>query len=81
MPAKNEADGLENLLMAVKSCQPDAELILVNDGSDDQTGEIASSIADIVVNHPYSMGNGAAIKSGARIASGDVIVFLDSDAS
>jgi glycosyltransferase involved in cell wall biosynthesis len=52
---------------------------VVNDGSSDNTGEIAENLADRVITHPYSMGNGAAVKNGAREASGEILVFMDAD--
>ena len=52
---------------------------MVNDGSDDNTASLAESAGARVINHPVSMGNGAAIKAGARAAQGDVLVFLDGD--
>lgn len=79
IPAKNEATNLAEHLDEVRALYPSQELIVVNDGSSDDTGEIAESAGAIVVNHPYSMGNGAAIKSGARAASEKYILFLDAD--
>lgn len=79
MPAKNEAKSLVDLIPMLKAEQPEAELIVVNDGSTDETQSICESAGVKVVNHPYSKGNGAAIKSGARAAKGDVIVFMDAD--
>ena len=79
LPAKNESAGLEQLLQSISKEFPDSELIVVNDGSTDDTRQIAEKFATKVVNHPYSMGNGAAIKNGARAASGDRLVFLDAD--
>lgn len=52
---------------------------MVDDGSTDNTARLASDAGAKVVSHPYSKGNGAAIKSGARAASGDVIAFMDAD--
>ena len=79
LPAKNEGEGLEQLLALVRKLHPNEELIVVNDGSTDATAEIARKYADKVIDHPYSMGNGAAIKNGARNASGERIVFMDAD--
>lgn len=80
IPAKNEADSLRTLLPKVKEVCPEAEVVLVDDGSTDGTGEVAKGLGAKVVNHNYSMGNGAAIKSGARNASGEVFLFMDADA-
>ncbi|MFL6621733.1 MAG: glycosyltransferase family 2 protein [Sulfurifustaceae bacterium] len=79
IPAKNEASNLRHLLPKIRSAFPDAELVVVNDGSTDDTAACSKSLGATVVSHPYSMGNGAAIKTGARKASGEIIVFLDAD--
>lgn len=79
LPARNEARNLENLLPAIRRCQPDAELVVVNDGSDDDTVAVCEQHGARVLTHPYTMGNGAAIKTGARHATNDVIVFMDAD--
>lgn len=79
LPAKNEAAGLQRTLPALRQAYPGAQIIVVNDGSTDATAQIASDNGAIVVSNPYSMGNGAAIKRGARAASGDILVFMDAD--
>ena len=79
LPAKNEAESLSTLLPELRSTLPDAEIIVVDDGSEDDTASICSSQDVRCIRHQYSLGNGAAIKSGARAASGDVIVFMDAD--
>lgn len=79
LPAKNEEQGLARVLPALRETMPDAELIVADDGSTDGTAAIAEAHGARVVRAPYSMGNGAAIKRGARAAGGDVIVFMDAD--
>ncbi len=79
MPAKNEAVGLSALLPKLKTKFPTAEIIVVDDGSTDTTPEICAENGVIRVSHPYSMGNGAAIKSGTRRASGNILIFMDAD--
>lgn len=79
IPAKNEALGLKKLLPELLAIVPDAEAIIVDDGSRDDTGNIARGFGVKVLRHPYSMGNGAAIKTGARHASGNILVFMDAD--
>jgi len=79
LPAKNEAAALRNVLPALAKAQPGAQIIVVDDGSDDATGEVCKEHGATVLRQPYSMGNGAAIKRGARAAQGEVVVFMDAD--
>ncbi|MCD9124375.1 glycosyltransferase family 2 protein [Luteimonas fraxinea] len=79
LPAKNEAEGLRRTLPALITMFPDAEVIVSDDGSTDATAAVAREAGARVVSAPYSMGNGAAIKRGARAATGEVIVFMDAD--
>lgn len=79
IPAKNEATSLERLLPIIKNLYPDAEVIVVNDGSSDHTSTVCEQNNVVEVLHPYSKGNGAAIKSGARRATGKTLVFMDGD--
>lgn len=79
IPAKNEAKGLAGLLPQLKILDCIHEVIVVDDGSTDNTVQLCDELNVKVISHPYSKGNGAAIKSGARVAKGDVIVFMDGD--
>ena len=79
LPAKNEAAALADLLPRLKAAQPDAEIIVVDDGSSDDTAKLCVDNGVRVVRQPYSMGNGAAIKRGTRAATGDILVFMDAD--
>ncbi|MBI3441704.1 MAG: glycosyltransferase family 2 protein [Proteobacteria bacterium] len=79
IPAKNEQSGLMRILPEIRQNLPDAEIIVVNDGSSDNTNDVCRIHGARVFSHPYSMGNGAAIKSGARGATGDILVFMDAD--
>lgn len=79
LPAKNEAEGLRRTLPALARVLPEAEVIVVDDGSTDETAEVAAAAGARVLSAPYSMGNGAAIKRGARAAVGEILVFMDAD--
>ncbi|MEO6065484.1 MAG: glycosyltransferase family 2 protein [Lysobacterales bacterium] len=79
LPAKNEADGLKSFLPHVRELFPEAEIIVADDGSTDDTAAFARDCGATVLSSPYAMGNGAAIKRGARAASGEILVFMDAD--
>ncbi len=79
LPAKNEATSLASLLPRLRTAQPTAEILVVDDGSNDNTAEVCSTAGVRRIHHPYSIGNGAAIKTGARTAGGDILVFMDAD--
>ena len=79
IPAKNESSGLSLLLPKLKAGYPDAEILVINDGSTDNTVGICNKSKVGVISHPESKGNGAAIKTGARNAQGDIIIFMDAD--
>lgn len=79
LPAKNESAGLSMLLPRLRIAQPAAQIIVVDDGSTDDTAALCEAQGVTVLTSPYSMGNGAAIKRGARAATGETIVFMDAD--
>lgn len=79
LPAKNESAAIGQTITQIQQLQLAYEIIVVNDGSTDDTAQLAEAAGAKVVSHPYSKGNGAAIKTGARAATGDVIVFMDAD--
>lgn len=79
IPCKNEAVSLRTLLPAIKQVVAEAEILVVDDGSTDDSRQICAEHGARCISHPYTMGNGAAVKTGARAARGDVIVFMDGD--
>jgi glycosyltransferase involved in cell wall biosynthesis len=80
MPAYNEAEAIGDVLDAVFALGlPELEVIVVDDGSHDRTGEVARAKGARVIRHPYNRGNGAAVRSGIRAATGDIVVIMDAD--
>src|SRR5262245_23460850 len=63
----------------LRGAAPWREIIAVDDGSSDGTGEKAAAAGAAVVRHPYNIGNGAAVKNGIRHASGDYVLIVDAD--
>ena len=79
IPARDEAQALPDCLRGVLAAVPGCELIVVDDGSSDGTAAIAAEHGARVISHPYPKGNGAAVKTGARAATGEILVFMDAD--
>jgi glycosyltransferase involved in cell wall biosynthesis len=79
IPVYNEGKTIADLVAKIKSRYPDFEIIVIDDGSSDDTADAAQKAGARVYSHPYNIGNGAAVKSGIRVAGGDIFVFLDGD--
>ena len=79
IPARNESSAIGNVVRTAKSEYPDAEIIVVDDGSTDDTARTAEEAGAMVIRHPESLGNGAAVKSGARAAHGEILALMDGD--
>lgn len=79
IPARNEAEALAGILERIGKLDLVDEIIVVDDGSNDDTAGVARQFGASVLQRPYGGGNGAAIKWGARTATGDVLVFMDAD--
>ena len=79
IPAFNESQTIGELIREIQQRYPDFEIVVVDDGSADNTATVAADTGAIVLSHPYNIGNGAAIKTGIRAATGDILVFMDGD--
>lgn len=79
IPARNEAESLKVLLPELLNIIELNEIIVVNDASTDSTKEVCDELNVKVISHPYQRGNGAAIKTGARAACGNILLFMDAD--
>jgi glycosyltransferase involved in cell wall biosynthesis len=79
IPAFNEADAVGALVTSLRSAAPWLEILVVDDGSIDDTGAQAAAAGARVVRHPYNKGNGAAVKTGIRHATGEFVLIMDAD--
>jgi len=79
IPAFNEEKTIGDIISRIQGLYPVAEIIVINDGSTDNTAAAALGSGAKVYNHPYNIGNGAAVKSGIRVATGDILIFMDGD--
>jgi glycosyltransferase involved in cell wall biosynthesis len=79
VPAFHEADGIADVVSALVTAGPWHEIIVVDDGSRDDTGGRARAAGATVLRHPYNKGNGAAVKTGLRHATGVHVLIVDGD--
>lgn len=79
IPAYNEEASIRSVLDGLRDWRERAEIIVVDDGSADRTAEIAKSAGVRVIRHSINKGYGAALKSGIRAASGEIVVMMDAD--
>jgi glycosyltransferase involved in cell wall biosynthesis len=83
LPAYQEADAIgdvvTNVDRVIKTLDSSYEIIVVDDGSKDGTGQRARDAGARVLVHPYNIGNGGAVKTGMRHAKGEILVMLDAD--
>jgi glycosyltransferase involved in cell wall biosynthesis len=79
IPAFNEGPAIAGVVTALVAAARWREIIVVDDGSSDETAAQASQAGALVVRHPYNKGNGAAVKTGIRRASGDYVLIVDGD--
>jgi len=79
IPAFNEAPAIGAVIGALRAAADWHEILVVDDGSADGTGETAARAGAVVARHPYNKGNGASVKTGLRQATGEHILILDAD--
>jgi glycosyltransferase involved in cell wall biosynthesis len=79
IPAMNEGQTIGRVIHAVQAHCPDAEIVVVDDASRDNTADEAAAAGARVIRRPYNLGNGAGVKTGVRAATGDVVVVIDAD--
>jgi glycosyltransferase involved in cell wall biosynthesis len=79
IPAFNESASIAEVVGVLRAAAPWREIIVVDDASSDGTGERAAAAGATLVHHPYNKGNGAAVKSGIRRATGEYILIVDAD--
>jgi glycosyltransferase involved in cell wall biosynthesis len=79
IPVYNEAQAIGETVRSILNHIPDAEVVVIDDGSTDDSAAVAREAGAYVWSHPYNIGNGAAVKTGMRLASGAKIVLMDGD--
>ncbi len=79
IPAYNEGAAIAEVVSALRQAAAWHEVIVVDDGSSDESASLAATAGAIVVRHPYNKGNGAAVKSGIRRATGEFVLIIDGD--
>ncbi len=79
IPAYNEEKTIKDVIEAVKECKMIDEIIVIDDGSSDNTYKKAKETGVSVVRIPRNVGKGGALKRGIEESKGDIIVFLDAD--
>jgi len=79
IPAFHESSAITAVVTALRAAGPWHQIIVVDDGSKDDTGAQAEAAGATVVRHPYNKGNGAAVKTGVRHATGDYVLIVDGD--
>jgi glycosyltransferase involved in cell wall biosynthesis len=79
IPAYEEAAAVGVVVQSLRTAAPWREVLVIDDGSTDQTAAAASAAGARVIRHPYNKGNGAAVKTGIRQASGEYVLIVDAD--
>ena len=79
IPAYNEEESIVDVLTKLKDVSENYEILVIDDGSTDNTYKLATETGVKVIHHPYNKGYGASLKTGIRNAGSDVVLFIDAD--
>lgn len=79
IPAFEEGGAVGAVVQSLRAAAAWCEVLVVDDGSRDDTAVVAETAGARVIRHPYNKGNGASVKTGIRHASGEYIVIIDAD--
>ena len=79
LPAYDEAAAVGSVVQSLRAAANWLEVLVIDDGSTDETSTVAAAAGARVIKHPYNKGNGAAVKTGIRQASGEFILIVDAD--
>jgi glycosyltransferase involved in cell wall biosynthesis len=79
IPALNEEDSIAEVVTALRAAAPWHEVLVIDDGSSDATARLAQQAGARVIGHPYRKGNGAAVKTAIRNATGEFVLIMDAD--
>jgi glycosyltransferase involved in cell wall biosynthesis len=79
IPAMDESSSIGEVITRLRAAAPWREVLVIDDGSSDATGANAREAGAVVIRHPYNKGNGAAVKTGIRNATGEFILIIDAD--
>jgi glycosyltransferase involved in cell wall biosynthesis len=79
IPACNEAGAIGGVVEGLRAAGAWHEILVIDDGSTDDTGALAEAAGARVIRHPYNKGNGASVKTGLRAATGEFVMVIDAD--
>ena len=79
IPAFEEAAAVGAVVQGLRAAAQWREVLVVDDGSADETAAVATTAGARVIRHPYNKGNGAAVKTGIRAAAGEYVLIVDAD--